>query len=72
MASNYTQTGILRLFGDYFGTRVVDSSDLGVLGTSFGLGSGNPAFVAAFDSDGNGQIDSTDLGRFGTNFGLSI
>ena len=72
MASNYTQTNILRLFGDYFGTRVVNSSDLGVLGTTFGLGSESPAFVAAFDSDGNGQIDSTDLGRFGTNFGLSI
>ena len=72
MVSNYTQTGILRLYGDYSGTGTVDSTDLGVLGTTFGLGSSSPSFIAAFDSDGNGIIDSTDLGRFGTNFGLSI
>ena len=61
-----------RLFGDYQGTGNVDSTDLGVFGTTFGLTSSSPSFLAAFDSDGNGIIDSTDLGRFGTNFGLSI
>ena len=72
MAANYYQIDIKRLFGDYYGTGEVDSSDLGVLGTTFGLSLGNPAFIAAFDSDGNGEIDSVDLGRFGSNFGLSI
>ena len=72
MAANYSQTGILRLFGDYLGTGTVDSADLGELGTTFGLGSNSTAFLPAFDSDGNGEIDSIDLGRFGTNFGLSI
>ena len=75
MAANYNTpsgSGILRLFGDYDGTGNVDSSDLGVLGTTFGLVANNPGFLTAFDNDGNGVIDSTDLGRFGTNFGLSI
>lgn len=63
---------INRLFGDYEGTGSVDSIDLGVLGTTFGLTSASPGFIAAFDSDDNGIIDSTDLGRFGSNFGLTI
>ena len=72
MSGNYTETGILRLYGDYDGTGTVDSTDLGVLGTTYGLTSTSPAYIEAFDSDGNREIDSTDLGRFGTNFGLSI
>lgn len=72
MATDYTQANIKRIFGDYYGTGTVDSSDLGVLGTTFGLGLGNPAFIAAFDSDGNGEIDSVDLSAFGTRFGLTI
>ena len=72
MASNYSYSGINRLFGDFNGTGTVDSSDLGVFGTTFGLTSSNPAFIAAFDSDGNGVIDSTDLGAFGTRFGLTV
>lgn len=39
---------------------------------TFGLLNTSSAFIAAFDSDGNGQIDSNDLGRFGQNFGLTI
>ena len=72
MAANYTQGNIKRLFGDYGGSGNVDSTDLGVLGTTYGLLATSPAFLAAFDSDGNGVIDSTDLQRFGSNFGLSI
>ena len=72
MAADYTQTGILRLYGDYDGTRTVDSTDLGVLGTTFGLTSTSPAFLGAFDNEANGQIDSNDLSRFGANFGLTI
>ena len=75
MAANYNTpngSSILRLFGDYDGTRSVDSSDLGVLGTTFGLEASNPGFLEAFDNNGNGVIDSTDLGRFGSNFGLSV
>ena len=72
MAANYSMGNIKRLFGDIEGTGVVDSTDLGIFGTTFGLTSSNPAFIEGFDSDGNGVIDSTDLGRFGTNFGLTI
>ena len=74
MASSYSYSSILRLFGDYNASGTVDSSDLGVLGTTFGLTqtSSPRAYISAFDSDGNGEIDSIDLGAFGTRFGLII
>ena len=72
MSSDYVQPDINRLFGDMNGTGTVDSTDLGLFGTTFGLTSSSSAFIAAFDSDGNGVIDSTDLGAFGTRFGLTI
>ena len=70
--TDYMASNIKRLFGDFNGTNIVDSSDLGLLGTTFSLTSSNPAFLAMCDSDGNGVIDSIDLGRFGINFGSSI
>ena len=72
MTTDYVQSGIKRLFGDIYGTGTVDSADLGLFGTTFGLTSNSAAFIAGFDSDGNGVIDSTDLGAFGTRFGLTI
>ena len=70
--TDYIVSNIKRLYGDFYGTGTVDSTDLGLFGTAFGLTSSNPAFLALCDSDGNGVIDSIDLGRFGSNFGLSI
>ena len=70
--NNTSIATVNRLYGDYDGAGVVDSTDLGVMGTTFGLASTDPGFLSAFDSDANGIIDSTDLSRFGTNFGLSI
>lgn len=72
MSSDYVQTDIKRLFGDINGTGTVDSTDLGIFGTTFGLASSDPGFIAGFDSDGNGEIDSTDLGALGSRFGLTI
>ena len=72
LSANYYVSNIKRLFGDATGTGEVDSIDLGLFGTTFGLTLSSPAFLSYFDSDGNGIIDSTDLGRFGTNFGLTI
>ena len=72
MSSDYVQPDIKRLFGDINGSGTVDSSDLGIFGTTFGLTSTSPAFIVGFDSDGNGIIDSTDFGAFGTRFGLTI
>ena len=72
MTAKYQQTNIKRLFGDYYGSGEVDSVDLGVFGTTFGYEYPSPAFIAAFDSDGNGIIDSIDLDRLGINYGLTI
>jgi len=72
MAGNYSHTGIKRLFGDIDGSGVVDSNDLGIFGTTFGLTSSNPSFIEGFDYDGNNVVDSIDLGGFGTRFGQSI
>lgn len=71
MASNYVSY-YYRLFGDINGALVVNSSDLSIFGTIYGLTSSSPSFIGGFDSDCNGVIDSTDLGRFGQNFGLFL
>lgn len=72
MGSNYTQKGIIRLFGDITGDGAVDSNDLTYFGEAYGSSSGNSSYISALDFNQDGSIDSNDLTQFGTRYGSSI
>jgi hypothetical protein len=61
-----------RLFGDSNGDARVDNVDFFQFRSTFGLGTGNPAFLALFDYDGNGLVDNVDFFQFRPRFGTSI
>lgn len=72
MSSNYTNSNIKRLFGDWNGDGVVDTTDDLAFGSTFFLSTGDTGFDPAFDFNNDGIIDSTDEGEFYNSFGLSL
>jgi len=68
--SNY----FFRLFGDINGDGTVDGgADFSAFGTTFGLSTGDPGYLAAFDFNADGTVEGgTDFAQFGSRFGLSI
>jgi len=55
--------------GDANNDGVVDSTDLGILGGSWGSATGDPKYDPCADFNSDGVIDSTDLGILGLNWG---
>jgi len=69
LAGNNTFTdadGLFRFFGDINGDRAVDIADFGQFTGTFNLHTGDPGFIAAFDSNNDGAIDIADFGAFST------
>ena len=48
-------------FGDISGDGLVDMTDVGILMSAYGTGSGEPGYVEAADLDANGRVDMSDL-----------
>jgi len=65
-------TALFRLYGDITGNGSVDNADFFQFRTTFGLPSGNPAFLAGFDYNGDGIVDNADFFQFRTRFGTSL
>lgn len=63
---------VFRLFGDSDGDRDVDVADLFRFLGSFGRRSGDPAYLAYFDFDGNGQVGLLDLLAFARRVGSRL
>jgi len=55
--------------GDINGDTVVDSTDLGILGSAWGSFRGDPNYVPEADINDDGVIDSSDLGIMGAHWG---
>src|SRR5262249_35551703 len=54
-------TALFRLYGDATGDARVDNADFFQFRNTFGLSTGNPAFLAYFDSNADGTVDSADF-----------
>jgi hypothetical protein len=65
-------TALHRLYGDATGDARVDNADFFQFRTTFGVGTGNTAYLAFLDYDGNGLVDNVDFFQFRIRFGTSI
>jgi hypothetical protein len=63
---------LYRLYGDGTGDRRVDNADFFLFRSTFGQGTGNPAYLAHYDFDGNGLVDNVDFFQFRTRFGTTL
>jgi len=63
---------IVGIPGDINEDRVVDSTDLGMLGTSWCKFSGDPFYNPNADINFDGVVDSTDLGIMGSHWGETL
>jgi uncharacterized protein (DUF2141 family) len=57
------------LIGDINGDCKVDYKDLGILGATYGLSSGDVGYNAAADLNGDDKVDYKDLGMLGAHYG---
>jgi len=58
-----------RLVGDINGDNIVNYKDLGLLGASYGLSSGDAGYNANADLNGDGIVNYKDLGILGAHYG---
>lgn len=61
-----------KLFGDIDGNGGVDTTDFIEFGNANGSTSGQPAYKAAFDFDGDGTIGQADYAAFEANYNKSV
>ena len=61
-----------RLFGDIQGSKNVNNADYFAFRNSFGKGSTDPAYVAAFDFDNSGVVNNSDYFQFRNRFGKTF
>ena len=71
---SYVSPEFHRLFGDFNGDRAIDGgTDFANFGTTFGLSSGDPGYLAAFDFNNDNTVEGgPDYSEFGARFGLSL
>jgi hypothetical protein len=50
----------------------VDNADFFQFRSTFGLASGNPAFLPYFDVNGDGLVDNADFFQFRARFGTTL
>jgi hypothetical protein len=72
MATDFHQTNIKRLFGDFDGSGTVNAFDYGKFRLAYGSGSSDSTYVAFLDYDGSGAINAFDYGQFRLRYGSSI
>lgn len=58
----------LNIPGDLNGDHMVDCTDLGIMGSSWGASRGDPNYIPEADIDNDSMITSTDLGILGTHW----
>jgi hypothetical protein len=69
--SHVADDGLVRVLipGDFNGDGVVDSTDLGTMGTAWNSFLGDLDYNPACDLNGDGAVDSTDFGIMGAHWG---
>jgi hypothetical protein len=72
MSSDYSQTNIKRLYGDFDGSGTVNALDYGHFRLAYGSASTDAAYLAFLDYDGSGAINAFDYGQFRLRYGSSI
>jgi len=71
-SGTFTATGEVALVGDVSGDNVVNYIDLGMLGASYGLSTGDTGYNAASDLNGDNTVNYIDLGMLGAHYGESV
>ena len=63
---------LYRLYGDVNGDGVVDSTDLGMVRSTFNSNNSQSNYIQYLDANNDGVFDSTDLGQFRTRFNANV
>jgi hypothetical protein len=72
MSSDYSQTDIKRLYGDFDGNGVVNAFDFAKFRLAFGSSTTDTSYLQYLDYDGNGAINAFDFAQFRLRYGSSV